>query len=89
MTHLRGDWLKIDPLYRRATGSKFETKVMAATMRTKMTPPAVTLKSRFLRDGVTAASAAMGLASIAAVEVLMMAEATSTREACSFCALQK
>ncbi len=74
-----------EAFYRRATGSKFDTKVMAATMTTKMTPPAVTLKSRFFRDGVTAASAAIGLASMAAVEVLMIAEAISVLEACCFC----
>ena len=72
-------------IYRRATGSKLETNVIAATIATKMTPPAVTLKSRFFRDGVTAASAAIGLASMAAVEVLMIAEATSVLENCCFC----
>ena len=58
---------------------------MAATMSTRMTPPAVTLKSKFFRDGVTAASAAIGLASMAAVEVLMIDAATSVLEACCFC----
>jgi len=78
-------WCDHKAFYRRATGSKFDTKVIAATMTTKMTPPAVTLKSRFFRDGVTAASAAIGLASMAAVEVLMIAEAISVLEACCFC----
>lgn len=54
----------------RFVGSKFETPVTAVAMRTAMVPPATTEYKRFLREGVTPASATKGLAKVAATAVV-------------------
>ena len=61
----------------RLTGSNCATTDTAPKMRNRMTPPATTDSSRFLRDGVTAASAAQGCARVAPTAVVTPAASFS------------
>ena len=68
----------------RRTGSKLETAVTATAMRPRTIAPAMTELTRFLRVGVTAASATKGLAIAAPTDATTAAEMA----ACLFSALQ-
>jgi hypothetical protein len=57
-------------IYLRLTGSNWATTDTAPKSRKSTVPPASTEYSRFLRDGVTAASAAIGCAKTAPAETV-------------------
>jgi hypothetical protein len=80
--------MSVHPLpYLRLTGSNCATTDTAPKIKNRMVPPATTDKSRFLREGVTAASAARGDASIAPAAVVTPAVIFScvlqARQVCS------
>lgn len=52
--------LRVSSPQLRLTGSKLETPMTAPTRAASTTPPATMLSKKFLRDGVTAASATSG-----------------------------